>query len=719
MSISFNEVKTSFEYAGKQTTIETGKLARQANSAVVVTMGETKVLATVATGREDDLNCDFLKLTVLYQEKAYAAGRIPGGYFKREGRPSEKETLIARLIDRPIRPLVDPSFKRDIQLIITVLSLDPEVPVDVPAMLAASAAMATSGVPFEAPIGSARVAFVNDNYVLNPSFDQLGESSLDLMIAGTAEAVNMVESEAMELSETEMLGAVMFGHEQMQVAIKHIQQFANDVNRAPIEFKSKPFNDALFEKMSAELTAQVVDAYNIQDKQQRTAKLAEISTYAKETFTEEVDGESNLGDVTAILKKIEKNHVRELVLSGKPRIDGRDTVTVRPLDMQTGYLPRAHGSAVFTRGETQALVVATLGTERDAQSIDDLEGDRRDDFMLHYNFPPYSVGEVGFMGSPKRREIGHGRLAKRALQAVTPTINDFPYVIRIVSEITESNGSSSMATVCGSSLALMDAGVPISAPVAGIAMGLVKDDSRFAVLTDILGDEDHLGDMDFKVAGTKEGITALQMDIKINGITKAIMEKALSQAQDARMHILGEMDKVMSQPREQLSDYAPRIHALQIPVDKIRDIIGKGGATIRALTEETGTNIEISDEGLVKVSGFCSHDVSEAVKKVEQLATVVEAGQLYEGTVVKVMDFGAIVSFLGGAQQGLVHISQIADEHVDRVTDYMDEGQVHRVKVIDIDRQGRIRLSLKQATDEALAAAATETEQPAEAVSEE
>ncbi len=709
MSLSFNKIETSFEYAGKPTTIQTGLLARQADAGVVVSMGETRVLATVVASNKDDLDCNFLKLTVIYQEKAYSAGRIPGGYFKREGRPSEKETLIARLIDRPIRPLVDSSFKRDIQLIITVLSLDPEVPVDIPAMLAASAAMSISGVPFAGPIAAARVGFNDGKYMVNPSFDELGESALDLIVAGTADAVNMVESEAMELSEEEMLAAVMVGHESMQVAIKHIKEFAEKVNKAPIKWATRSVDEALRERMSAELLEDVASAYTLKEKAERSVKLSEIAEKATKAYEQEVDGVSNAYAVNIILAGIKKDYVREQILSGKPRMDGRDTTTVRPIDIETGYLPRAHGSAVFTRGETQVLAVATLGTERDAQSIDDLEGDRRDDFMLHYNFPPYSVGEVGFMGSPKRREIGHGRLAKRALQAVTPTIADFPYVIRLVSEVTSCNGSSSMATVCGSSLALMDAGVPISAPVAGVAMGLIKEDSRFAILTDILGDEDHLGDMDFKVAGTKEGITALQMDIKISGLTKAIMEKALAQAKDGRLHILAEMDKVMPRSRESLSDYAPRIHALQVPLDKIRDIIGKGGATIRGLTEETNTNIEISDEGLVKVSGFCSQDVANAVKRVEQITAVIEAGQIHEGTVVKVMDFGAIVSFLGGAQQGLVHISQIADEHVDRITDYMQEGQVHRVKVIDIDRQGRIRLSLKQ-VDEGTTDAAAPTE---------
>ncbi len=688
-------ISKTFQYGTHTVTIETGEIARQSSGAVMISMGDTSLLVTVVGKKSNDGSRDFFPLTVNYQERTYSAGKIPGGFFKREGRPSEKETLTCRLIDRPLRPLFPKGFTNEVQVIATVMSLDAEIDADVPAMLGASAALAISGIPFAGPIGAARVGYINGDYVLNPTASQLKESQLDLVVAGTENAVLMVESEAQELSEAVMLGSVVYGHEQMQTAIKAISELAAEVGAEAWDWQAPEKDTSLADAVKAKAGSAIGDAYKIVEKQSRQDALAEIrtNTLADLVAAEGEEGYSE-GEVGGAISSLEKEVVRGQVLAGNPRIDGRDTDTVRPISIRTGVLARTHGSALFTRGETQAIVVATLGTERDAQLIDAIEGEYRENFMLHYNFPPYCVGETGMVGSPKRREIGHGRLAKRGVAAVMPKIEEFPYVIRVVSEITESNGSSSMASVCGTSLALMDAGVPTKAPVAGIAMGLIKEGDQFAVLTDILGDEDHLGDMDFKVAGTTDGVTALQMDIKIDGITREIMEVALDKARNGRMFILGEMNKVISNPREEMSEYAPRYTTMKINPDRIRDVIGKGGATIRAITEETGTTIDISDDGVVKIASVDKAAGLAAKKRVEELTADVEVGAIYDGRVSKIMDFGAFVTILPG-RDGLVHISQISEERVENVSDKLKEGEVVRVKVLEIDKQGRIRLSMK------------------------
>jgi polyribonucleotide nucleotidyltransferase len=693
--------KKIFQYGAHQVTLETGEIARQATGAVVVSMGETVVLVTAVAQKESVPGRDFFPLTVNYQERTYAAGKIPGGYFKREGRPSEKETLTSRLIDRPLRPLFPKSFTNEVQVIATVISHDREIDPDIPSMIGASAALAISGLPFKGPIGAARVGYRDGKFLLNPTLTELETSKLDLVVAGTENAVLMVESEASELPESVMLDAVMFGHEQQQIVIKAIRELAAEVGKPAWELPPETEDEALRARVCSEANvAQISAAYQIRDKQQRQSRLSEIrSAIIAELTAEGAEVLWTPEEVKAQIERLEKKVVREAILAGQPRIDGRDTRTVRPITIRVGVLPRAHGSALFTRGETQALVVATLGTGRDAQIVDAIEGERREPFMLHYNFPPFSVGETGFIGSPKRREIGHGNLARRGVAAVLPDMDEFPYVIRVVSEITESNGSSSMATVCGTSLALMDAGVPVRAPVAGIAMGLIKEGDRSAVLTDILGDEDHLGDMDFKVAGTTEGVTALQMDIKIDGITREIMAQALEQAREGRLHILGHMNAVISQPRGEISRHAPRIITMKINPDRIRDVIGKGGATIRALTEETGTSIDISDDGTVKIASVDQAAGEEAIRRIRQLTADVEVGAIYEGRVSKLMDFGAFVTILPG-KDGLVHISQISNERVDNVSDKLSEGKIVRVKVLEIDKQGRIRLSMKEVENE-------------------
>ncbi len=687
-------VKKEFQYGNHLVSLETGQIARQASGAVKVAMGDTVVLVTAVAEQEAVEGRDFFPLTVNYQERTYAAGKIPGGFFKREGRPSEKETLTSRLIDRPVRPLFPKGFTNEVQVICTVLSLDPEIDPDIPSLIGASAALAISGAPFNGPLGAARVGYRDGEYLLNPTLSELKKSELDLVVAGTENAVLMVESEARELSEDVMLGAVMFGHEQLQVAINAIRELQAEAGKPAWEWQPPARNEALHAAVAEACETAINEAYRIQQKQDRYSRLSEI----RKTVVEKLAGEEGEGyaaqQVMDAISALEKTIVRGRILAGEPRIDGRDTRTVRNLDIQVGVLPRTHGSALFTRGETQALVVATLGTERDAQLIDAIEGERKESFMLHYNFPPYSVGETGFVGSPKRREIGHGRLAKRGVAAVMPGSSEFPYSIRVVSEITESNGSSSMASVCGTSLALMDAGVPIKASVAGIAMGLIKEGEQFAVLTDILGDEDHLGDMDFKVAGTERGVTALQMDIKIDGITREIMEQALAQANEGRNHILAAMDQVIRTPRTEMSDYAPRYITIKINPEKIRDVIGKGGATIRAITEETGAVIDISDDGTVKIASVDSVAGQDALRRIEQITADVEVGQVYEGKVVKLMDFGAFVTILPG-KDGLVHISQISEERVQNVSDKLAEGDVVKVKVLEVDKQGRIRLSMK------------------------
>jgi polyribonucleotide nucleotidyltransferase len=684
-----------FKYGAHEVSIETGEIARQADGAVIVNVADTVVLVSAVGRKQADPGRDFFPLTVNYEEKTYAAGKIPGGFFKREGRPAEKETLTSRLIDRPVRPLFPKGFKNEVQVVATVISLNPEVNPDIPALIGASAALAISGMPFQGPIGGARVGFIDGAYVLNPTKTELQTSQLDLIVAGTADAVLMVESEADCLSEDVMLGAVVFGHDQMQVAITAIKELAAEVGKPAWDWQAPEVNAALVEAVKAQSTAALTDAYQISEKQERYTRIGEIRDAAVAALVPaEGEGEYSADDVKGQFHKLEGEVVRERVLSGAPRIDGRDTRTVRPVNVRTGVLPRTHGSALFTRGETQAIVVATLGTDRDAQIIDALDGEMRDRFMLHYNFPPYCVGETGFMGSPKRREIGHGRLARRGIEAVLPAADVFPYTIRVVSEITESNGSSSMASVCGTSLALMDAGVPIKAPVAGVAMGLVKDGDRYQVLTDILGDEDHLGDMDFKVAGTSEGISALQMDIKIQGITKEIMSDALAQAREARLHILGEMAKDIHTSREQVSEWAPTIVTIKIDPEKIRDVIGKGGATIRAITEETGATIDIDNDGTVKIASVDGAAGREAQNRIELITADVEVGAIYEGRVARLMDFGAFVTILPG-KDGLVHISQISDERVENVSDKLNEGDIIRVKVLEVDRQGRVRLSMR------------------------
>ncbi len=686
--------KKSFQYGDHTVTIETGELARQADGAVLVTMSETVVLVTAVGLKKPTPGRDFFPLTVNYQEKTYAAGRIPGGFFKREGRPTEKETLTSRLIDRPIRPLFPEGFTNDVQVVASVLSVNAEVDPDIASLLGASAALAISGMPFLGPIGAARVGYLDGKYLLNPTATQLAESKLDLVVAGTAEGVLMVESEAKGLDEEIMLGAVVFGHEQMQVAIKAINDLAAEAGKPKWKWNAPEQNAELKSAVSSIAEQDLIAAYALTEKQQRYARIGEIKAAALEKLASGENAKFTADQVGTEFFNLEYRLVRERILQGHPRIDGRDTKTVRPINIRTGVLARTHGSALFTRGETQALVVTTLGTGRDAQIIDGLTGERKEPFMLHYNFPPFSVGETGMMGSPKRREIGHGNLAKRGVKAVMPDLEKFPYVIRVVSEILESNGSSSMASVCGTSLALMDAGVPIAAPVAGVAMGLVKEGERFSVLTDILGDEDHLGDMDFKVAGTKDGITALQMDIKITSITREIMKVALDQARAGRLHILGEMNKVLARPRENMSEWAPTIITLKIDPEKIRDVIGKGGAVIRQITEETGTSIDIENDGTVKIASVQGAAGREAQRRIELITADVEVGRVYEGRVARLMDFGAFVTILPG-RDGLVHISQISEERVERVGDKLKEGDVVRVKVLEVDRQGRVRLSMR------------------------
>jgi polyribonucleotide nucleotidyltransferase len=687
-------IKKSFKYGDHTVTIETGELARQADGAVLVTMSETVVLVTAVGLKKATPGRDFFPLTVNYIEKTYAAGRIPGGFFKREGRPTEKETLTSRLIDRPIRPLFPEGFINDVQVVAQVISVNSEVDPDIAALLGASAALAISGMPFLGPIGGARVGYIDGKYILNPTTTQLATSQLDLVVAGTAEGVLMVESEAEGLNEEVMLGAVTFGHEQMQIAIKTINELAAEAGKPKWTWVAPEPNKDLQSAVSGFAETAVGAAYTVTEKMQRYAKIKEIKAAAVEALSKGDAPKFTAEQVGAEFSNLEYKLVRGKILDGQPRIDGRDTKTVRGISIRTGVLARTHGSALFTRGETQALVVTTLGTGRDAQIIDGLMGEKKEPFMLHYNFPPFSVGETGMMGSPKRREIGHGNLAKRGVKAVMPGIEKFPYVIRVVSEILESNGSSSMASVCGTSLALMDAGVPIKAPVAGVAMGLVKEGDRFKVLTDILGDEDHLGDMDFKVAGTKDGITALQMDIKITSITREIMKVALDQARDGRLHILGEMNKVLSKPRENMSEWAPTIITMKIDPEKIREVIGKGGAVIRQITEETGTSIDIENDGTVKIASVQGAAGREAQRRIELITADIEVGRIYEGKVARLMDFGAFVTILPG-RDGLVHISQISEERVERVGDKLKEGDVVRVKVLEVDRQGRVRLSMR------------------------
>jgi polyribonucleotide nucleotidyltransferase len=684
--------KKTFQYGQHSVTLETGEIARQATSAVIASMGDTVVLVTVVASSKPTEG-DFFPLTVDYQERSYAAGRIPGSFYKREGRPSEKETLTSRLIDRPIRPLFADGFKHEVQIIATVLSLDPEIDPDIPALIGASAALTLSGLPFNGPLGAARVGYRNGEFLLNPTFNQLLSSQLDLVVAGTESAVLMVESEAQELPEEVMLNAVLYGHTQMQTVVAAIREFSAEVGVAAFAWQAAAANAPLREAVKNSALAAVQAAYQVSEKLARQQQVAEVRAQTVAALCAEGSAWTE-ADVSAALESLEKEVVRDSILSGAARIDGRDNRTVRPITIRTGVLPRTHGSALFTRGETQALVITTLGTERDAQVIDALEGERKEGFMLHYNFPPYCVGEIGRVGTPKRREIGHGRLAKRGVQAIMPGMQDFPYSIRLVSEVTESNGSSSMATVCGSSLSLMDAGVPIKAPVAGIAMGLVKEGERFVVLSDIMGDEDHLGDMDFKVAGTVKGITALQMDMKIDGITREIMQIALAQAREGRLHILRIMQEALPKPRQEMSKHAPRIVSFYIKPEKIRDVIGKGGATIRALTEETGATIDINDDGLVKIASVDAEAGQEARRRIELITIDVEVGHIYEGKVVKLMEFGAFVTILPG-RDGLVHISQISEERVEKVSDKLKENDVVRVKVLEIDKQGRIRLSMK------------------------
>ncbi len=690
-------IKRSFEYGGRTVTLETGEVARQATAAVICDVEGTTVLVSVVGKKDVNPNQDFFPLTVNYQEKAYAAGKIPGGFFKREGRPSERETLIARLIDRPIRPLFADGFMNEVQVIITVVSINPQVEPDIVSMIGTSAALAISGIPFNGPLGAARVGYKNGEYLLNPTQTELETSELDLVVAGTESAVLMVESEAQELSEAVMLGAVMFGHTESQAAIKAINEFAAAVNTPKWNWEAPVENTALKDQVAELAKADITAAYQVADKMARKAKLDEIGAAVIEKLVT-VEGELSADDVKKTLSKIEKSVVRSRITEGEKRIDGRDHDMIRALYVKTGVLPRVHGSALFTRGETQALVTATLGTERDAQIIDSLMGESKDTFMLHYNFPPYCVGETGFIGSPKRREVGHGNLARRGIKAMIPSQAEFPYTVRVVSEITESNGSSSMASVCGTSLALMDAGVPLKAPVAGIAMGLVKEAEKYVVLSDILGDEDHLGDMDFKVAGSENGITALQMDIKIQGITKEIMEVALHQAKAGRLHILKTMNEAINTHRDDISSFAPRITTIKIDPEKISEVIGKGGSTIRGITEETGATIEIADDGTVKIAAVDKSAGDAAVQRIKDIVEDIEVGTIYEGKVARIADFGAFVTLKPG-KDGLVHISQIAHERVNKVTDHLSVGDVVKVKVLEIDRQGRVRLSMKELID--------------------
>ncbi len=689
-----NKTIKEFEYGGHKVSLEAGNVAKQATGAVVASMGDTVVLCTVVAMPNASPDQDFFPLTVNYQERTYAAGKIPGSFFRREGRPSEKETLTCRLIDRPIRPLFPKGFMNEVQVIPTVMSVDKDMDPDIISMIGTSAALAISGVPFAGPIGAARVGFEQGQYVLNPGYEALAKSSLNMVVAGTESAVLMVESEADELSEDQMLGAVLFGHQEMQVAIKAISELASEVGNATWEFDTPTENESLVESVLETLGDELGEAYRVTDKKARLHQVHEL----REQAIAKLEGDNDSKDVANAFSALEKKIVRERVLSGEPRIDGRDLKTVRPISVEVGTLPKTHGSALFQRGETQAIVVTTLGPLRDAALIDALAGNFKDHFMLHYNFPPYCVGEAGFMGGPKRREIGHGRLARRGIAAVLPKHEDFPYTLRVVSEITESNGSSSMASVCGTSLALMDAGVPISNAVAGVAMGLVKEGNRYAVLTDILGDEDHLGDMDFKVAGTMQGVTALQMDIKIQGVTENIMEDALNQAHDARVHILGEMNKVISEPRADVSENAPSMVVLKVHPDKIRDIIGKGGATIRSITEETGADIDIEDDGSVRIYADSADSKNAAVAMIEEITAEAEIGKIYNGRVERIVDFGAFINILPG-KDGLLHISQIAEERVEKVSDYLEEGQNIDVVVLDVDQRGRIKLSMREVSN--------------------
>lgn len=692
----FKPTIQKFQYGQHTVTLETGIMARQATSAVMASMDDTAVFVTVVANKKAKEGQDFFPLTVNYQERAYAAGRIPGGFFKREGRPSENETLIARLIDRPLRPLFPEGFVNEIQIIATVVSVNPLISPDIVAMIGASAALSLSGVPFHGPIGVARVGLVDGKFILNPTTSELVKSSLDLVVAGTKNAVLMVESEADLLSEDEMLNAVVFGHEQQQVVIDNINTLVTKVGKINWNWQPPVKNKNLYNRVIELAGIKIGEAYRITEKQARYARIDEIKEGIFASLM--ASGENfDENEVDNIIADLEKNIVRWRIIAGELRIDGREKDMVRALDIRTGVLPRAHGSSLFTRGETQALVTATLGTERDAQIVDELTGENVNRFLLHYNFPPYSVGETGMVGSPKRREIGHGRLAKRGISAVMPTASEFPYTVRVVSEITESNGSSSMASVCGASLALMDAGVPIKASVAGIAMGLVKEGDKFVVLSDILGDEDHLGDMDFKVAGTSTGVSALQMDIKIEGITKEIMQIALNQAKGARLHILNVMEEAINTPREEISEYAPRIYVINVNPEKIRDLIGKGGATIRALTEETSTIIEIGDDGTVKIAAADGQKAQHAIDRINEITAEVEVGKIYDGKVARIVDFGAFVSIMGSSKEGLVHVSQIAAHRVEKVADYLQTGQEVQVKVLEIDRQSRIRLSIKEA----------------------
>ena len=690
-----NPIVRKFQYGQHTVTIETGIMARQATAAVMVNMDDTAVFVTVVGQKKVKEGQDFFPLTVNYQERSYAAGRIPGSFFRREGRPGEGETLIARLIDRPLRPLFPEGFVNEVQIIATVVSINPQVNPDIVATIGASAALSLSGIPFNGPIGAARVGYIDDQYVLNPTVDELKSSRLDLVVAGTSTAVLMVESEADLLTEEQMLGAVVFGHDQQQIVIDNIKALAAETGKEKWDWQPEEVDEELHKRIAELAEQRLGDAYRITEKQERYSNVDAIKEDVTNALLAE-DESLDVAEINEILVGLEKKVVRTRVLKGEPRIDGREKDMIRALDVRTGILPRTHGSALFTRGETQALVTATLGTERDAQVIDELMGEYTDRFLFHYNFPPYSVGEAGMVGSPKRREIGHGRLAKRGVLAVMPNQSEFPYTVRVVSEITESNGSSSMASVCGASLALMDAGVPIKAAVAGIAMGLVKEDDNFVVLSDILGDEDHLGDMDFKVAGSREGISALQMDIKIEGITREIMQVALNQAKGARLHLLRVMEEAINRPREEISEFAPRIHTIHINPDKIKDVIGKGGSVIRALTEETGTTIEIDDDGTVKIAATDSSKAEAAIRRIEDITAEVEVSRVYQGKVTRIVDFGAFVA-IGGGKEGLVHISQIAEKHVEKVTDYLQLSQEVPVKVLEIDRQGRIRLSIKEA----------------------
>ncbi|HKX41654.1 MAG TPA: polyribonucleotide nucleotidyltransferase [Burkholderiaceae bacterium] len=689
----FNKVTKTFQWGQHSVTLETGEIARQASGAVIVNVEDTVILATVVGAKNAKPGQDFFPLTVDYIEKTYAAGKIPGSFFKREGRPSELETLTSRLIDRPLRPLFPDGFYNEVQVVIHVLSLNPEVAADIPALIGASAALAISGIPFNGPIGAARVGYLNGQYVLNPTKAQLAESQMDLVVAGTEAAVLMVESEAQQLSEEVMLGGVVFGHEQGNIAINAIHELVRDAGKPAWDWTAPAKDEAFIAKVASLAEGPLREAYQIRSKQARTQATRAVSAATAAALEGDNVAFDKVG-LDNILFEIEARIVRSQILAGEPRIDGRDTRTVRPIEIRNGVLPRVHGSALFTRGETQALVAATLGTDRDAQKIDALAGEFSEHFMLHYNMPPFATGETGRVGSPKRREIGHGRLAKRALVAVLPDKAEFPYSMRVVSEITESNGSSSMASVCGGCLALMDAGVPLKAHVAGIAMGLIKDGNRFAVLTDILGDEDHLGDMDFKVAGTMGGVTALQMDIKIQGITKEIMQVALAQAKEARLHILGKMTEAMGGAKTEVSQFAPRLYTMKINPEKIRDVIGKGGATIRALTEETGTTIDIAEDGTITIASTDATKAEHAKKRIEEITAEVEVGKVYEGPITKILDFGALVNLLPG-KDGLLHISQIAHERVEKVTDYLKEGQVVKVKVLETDEKGRVKLSMK------------------------